>query len=63
MIEQQLLWKPNIQEHGKQPDVPTSEEYWKVDNTEDPARPQSNTGRSVSRFLYSGAHTEMSAYT
>lgn len=43
MIQQQLFWKPCIQEHCKQPDVHTSEEYWKVDNNEDPARPQSNT--------------------
>lgn len=43
MIKQQLSWKPYVQELCKQPDVHTSEEYWKVGNIEDLARSQSNT--------------------
>lgn len=42
-IKQLLLRKPYIQEHCKQPDAHTSEEYWRMDNIKDPARPQSNT--------------------
>lgn len=58
MIEQQLLWKPDIQEHGKQPDAPTSEEYWKVDNTEDSARPQRNTEADLLADFCTLVHTQ-----
>lgn len=58
MIKQQLLWKPYIQEHCKQPDVHNSVEYWKVDNIEDPARPQSNTKADLLADFCALAHTQ-----
>lgn len=58
MIRQQLLWKSYIQEHCKQPDVHTGEEYRKVDNIGNPARPQSNTEADLLADFCTLVHTQ-----